>query len=62
MVRKIFKKEEFHHNTYPFTCDKCGKLFEAENNDFRYEGGDVLACGCPWCGHVYRWRFRAWQE
>ena len=52
MARKVIEKEEYHPDTYRLNCDKCGKLFEAENVDFRYGGGDSLICKCPWCNKL----------
>lgn len=49
MAKKIVEKKEYHPDTYRIRCGECEKLFEAENEDFRYLGGDMLACNCPWC-------------
>ena len=52
MVKKIIEKKEYHPDTYRIMCDECKKLFEAENDDFRYLGGNLLECRCPWCASV----------
>ena len=49
MAKKIVEKKEIHPDTYRIKCKFCEGLFEAENEDFHYLGGDRLKCSCPWC-------------
>ena len=58
MAKKIVEKKEYHPDTYRIKCFECERLFEAENEDFRFFGGDQLICKCPWCGGEMMMSFR----
>ena len=63
MIRKmVMEKGVSHPDTYRIECDKCEKLFEANNEDFRYIGSDWLECDCPWCAEVFTVRIRNLQK
>lgn len=65
MAKKMVqKKDTIHPDAYRLRCydDDCERLFEAGNDDFRYIGGDMLSCTCPWCKQENRIRIRALQR
>lgn len=39
-----------------FTCDKCGCIWEADKDHYKYSGnqidGDNYCCSCPTCGAI----------
>ena len=62
MVRKMIEEATEHLDTYRLECDICGKLYEAENEDFCYVGNSTLSCKCPWCGKENWVRVHALQK
>ena len=62
MARKMIEEALEHPDTYRLKCDICGKLYEAENEDFRYVGNETLSCECPWCKKENWVRIRALQK
>ena len=48
---KIIKKGKEEIKVRPYTCFKCGCVFEYERKDLRYDQREPQpwVC-CPWCG------------
>ena len=55
---RIIKRGKIPVYTKQFTCDNCGTVFEAENDEYKscgqmaYMDGLLYMCQCPVCGKM----------